>query len=102
MNFLVIMLVGQVPESEPGLTVRDGATRGGHMPTPNKLPFFARFIERVSRPDQVGSGARVRSGVQAGGFTTLPHATVKYPSDTDEVSTMKYPSDSDEGGIRRL
>lgn len=78
------------------------------MSAPSKLPFFARFLERVPRPDETGSGTRVRSGVHAGGFFTgggHPDgpATAKHPSDFDEgVSTCKYPSDSDEGGIRRV
>ena len=74
------------------------------MSAPSKLPFFARFLERVPGPDEGGSGARVRSGVHAGGVTWPGGFTAKHPSDADElVSTMKYPSDSDEGGIiRRL
>lgn len=75
------------------------------MSAPSKLPFFARFLERVPRPDEAAAGTRVRSGVQAGGFTWPGGFTAKHPSDSDElVYTMKYPSDSDEdgSGIRRV
>ena len=50
-----------------------------------KQPFFTRYLE--SQQLEAVTGGK-------------PIATLKYPSDGDELNqTMKYPSDGDEGGI---
>jgi hypothetical protein len=51
------------------------------------LPFFARYLDGQEYPS-------VRTDVKAG---PNPHATTKYPSDSDELAeTVKYPSDGDD------
>ncbi len=64
--------------------MQDNRDAGARQETPCQdagLPFFARFLEGQDR-------------------TGTTSATLKYPSDLDEIDqTMKYPSDSDEGGV---
>ena len=49
-------------------------------------PFFTRFLEK--QKENAVDAAEIEGG--------RPIATLKYPSDDDEVVTLKYPSDDDE------
>lgn len=46
-------------------------------------PFFSMFLERQMKQENVQGGDN-------------PNVTLKHPSDWEDAHTMRYPSDSDE------
>ncbi|MEW6731465.1 MAG: microviridin/marinostatin family tricyclic proteinase inhibitor [Acidobacteriota bacterium] len=52
------------------------------------VPFFARYLEGQN-------SLRVRTNIKAGCGVIV---TLKYPSDSEDVTTQKFPSDNDEVG----
>jgi hypothetical protein len=61
---------------------KDTSAHQDSLPPEGSLPFFTRFLEGQNKVERSA-------------------ATLKYPSDWDEMVTMKYPSDDDEGGDDR-